>query len=122
MSKRRRSFPTRTCWNTSAQKMKKTCSISGNNLRRRVPVLVVALCACALSTALAAWSAAPRQKPQPDSAALRSAAQSTEWLTYGGSYAETRFSPLRQINASNVERLGLAWTYVVGSGGGNQEA
>jgi quinohemoprotein ethanol dehydrogenase len=75
-----------------------------------------------LSTGIAAWSRLAQQKPQPDAAALRNAAQSKEWLTYGGSYAETRYSPLRQIDASNVERLGLAWTYVVGNGGGNQEA
>ena len=59
---------------------------------------------------------------QPDANALKNAAQSKEWLTYGGNYAETRYSPLRQIDASNVDRLGLAWTYVVGRGGGNQEA
>jgi quinohemoprotein ethanol dehydrogenase len=59
---------------------------------------------------------------QPDGAALRNGLQSGEWRTYGGDYAETRFSPLRQIDASNVSRLGLAWTQVVGAGGGNQEA
>src|SRR5262249_58558658 len=42
--------------------------------------------------------------------------------SYGGNYAETRYSPLRQIDASNVGRLGLAWSAVVGAGGGNQEA
>jgi quinohemoprotein ethanol dehydrogenase len=45
-----------------------------------------------------------------------------DWLSYGRSQSETRYSPLNQINASNVNRLGLSWTYVVGSGGGNQEA
>jgi quinohemoprotein ethanol dehydrogenase len=57
-----------------------------------------------------------------DQNALRNAAQSGEWLTYGGDYAERRYSPLDQINASNVNRLGLAWTAEVGRGGGNQEA
>lgn len=32
-----------------------------------------------------------------------------EWLTYGRSYSEQRFSPLAQINARDVARLGLAW-------------
>jgi quinohemoprotein ethanol dehydrogenase len=45
-----------------------------------------------------------------------------EWLSYGRSQSETRYSPLTQINTSNVNRLGLSWTYVVGPGGGNQEA
>jgi quinohemoprotein ethanol dehydrogenase len=43
------------------------------------------------------------------------------WLSYGYSPSETRYSPLRQIDSSNVNRLGLAWTYVLGAGGGNQE-
>jgi quinohemoprotein ethanol dehydrogenase len=32
-----------------------------------------------------------------------------EWMTYGGTYSEQRFSTLTQIDASNVSRLGLAW-------------
>ena len=43
------------------------------------------------------------------------------WLSYGKSLGETRYSPLNQINASNVNRLGLAWSYTLGAGGGNQE-
>src|SRR5262245_41829261 len=43
---------------------------------------------------------------------LRNAAQSqADWLTYGRDYAETRFSTLQQIDASNVKRLGLAWSF-----------
>ncbi len=45
-----------------------------------------------------------------------------EWVTNGIDPAETRYSPLDQINRSNVSRLGLAWTSVAGEGGGNQEA
>ena len=45
-----------------------------------------------------------------------------EWLTYGLTQGETRYSPLDQINASNVKRLGLAWSYDLGTGGGGQEA
>jgi quinohemoprotein ethanol dehydrogenase len=78
--------------------------------------------ACALSTVLAAWMSLAQGTRQPDAAALRNASQGKEWLTYGGNYAETRYSPLRQIDASNVDRLGLAWTAEVGTGGGNQEA
>jgi quinohemoprotein ethanol dehydrogenase len=33
------------------------------------------------------------------------------WLTHGRTYEEQRFSPLTAIDASNVEDLGLAWTY-----------
>jgi quinohemoprotein ethanol dehydrogenase len=43
-------------------------------------------------------------------------------LTYGGTPAETRYSPLNLINAGNASRLGLEWSYDLGKGGGNQEA
>lgn len=43
------------------------------------------------------------------------------WLSYGRNQSETRFSTLKQINDTNAKRLGLAWSYVVGAGGGNQE-
>ena len=45
-----------------------------------------------------------------------------EWLSYGFNPGETRYSPLNQINTSNVSRLGLAWSYDVGPGGGTQES
>src|SRR5882762_7277622 len=31
------------------------------------------------------------------------------WLTHGRTYSEQRFSPLKQIDFSNVGQLGLAW-------------
>jgi glucose dehydrogenase len=43
------------------------------------------------------------------------------WLSYGRDLSETRYSTLKQIDASNAHRLGLAWSYVLGAGGGNQE-
>ena len=45
-----------------------------------------------------------------------------EWLSYNVTPQETRYSPLNQINADNVKRLGLNWSYDAGKGGGNQEA
>src|SRR5437867_8774965 len=33
------------------------------------------------------------------------------WPTYNGDYSGRRFSPLDQINASNVKTLSLAWIY-----------
>ncbi|NOT64276.1 MAG: PQQ-binding-like beta-propeller repeat protein, partial [Acidobacteria bacterium] len=33
------------------------------------------------------------------------------WLTYSGNYQSHRFSPLRQINTTNVSRLEPAWVY-----------
>ncbi|HUB86084.1 MAG TPA: PQQ-dependent dehydrogenase, methanol/ethanol family, partial [Rhizomicrobium sp.] len=34
-----------------------------------------------------------------------------EWLTNGRTYSEQRFSPLNQINTSNVKKLGVAWEF-----------
>ncbi|MBS0483406.1 MAG: PQQ-dependent dehydrogenase, methanol/ethanol family [Proteobacteria bacterium] len=34
-----------------------------------------------------------------------------EWMTYGGTYDEQRFSPLEGITPANVGSLGVAWTY-----------
>jgi quinohemoprotein ethanol dehydrogenase len=44
------------------------------------------------------------------------------WLSYGRAQGETRYSVLKQIDSLNAKRLGLAWSYVVGAGGGNQES
>jgi quinohemoprotein ethanol dehydrogenase len=64
-----------------------------------------------------------QQPRRVDDAALRSSGKTgEEWLTNGLNYGETRFSPLKQIDASNVGRLGLAWSYEVGPGGGTQES
>lgn len=48
--------------------------------------------------------------------------ENSDWPTYGLTQGETRYSPLDQINASNVNRLGLEWSYDLGAGGGGQEA
>jgi quinohemoprotein ethanol dehydrogenase len=71
---------------------------------------------------LATWIAAGQQTRRVDDPVLRNAGKTgEEWLTYGLTPGETRFSPLKQIDASNVSRLGLAWSYDVGPGGGTQE-
>jgi quinohemoprotein ethanol dehydrogenase len=44
------------------------------------------------------------------------------WLSYGRNQSETRYSTLTQIDAGNAKTLGLSWSYVMGAGGGNQEA
>ncbi len=34
-----------------------------------------------------------------------------EWLSHGRDYAEQRFSPLKSVTDTNIEKLGLAWYY-----------
>src|SRR5262245_43590637 len=46
---------------------------------------------------------------------------SGSWLSYGRTQSETRYSTLKLIDTTNAKRLGLAWSYVMGAGGGNQE-
>jgi quinohemoprotein ethanol dehydrogenase len=49
---------------------------------------------------------------QVDAARLTSAdSQPGNWMSYGRTYSEQRFSPLDQINATNVKTLKLAWYY-----------
>jgi PQQ-dependent dehydrogenase (methanol/ethanol family) len=63
------------------------------------------------------------QTKRVDDVALRNVGKTgEEWLTYGLTPGETRYSPLKQIDPTNVSRLGLAWSYEIGPGGGTQEA
>lgn len=76
---------------------------------------------------LAALTLAPAVRAQTihvvDDASLRNASKNgAEWTTYGFTQGETRYSPLNQITTANIGRLGLAWTYNIGNGGGGQEA
>src|SRR5262250_809966 len=45
------------------------------------------------------------------SASAQSGAKSGEWRTYGGDLGNTHYSPLDQINASNFNKLTVAWTF-----------
>jgi alcohol dehydrogenase (cytochrome c)/quinohemoprotein ethanol dehydrogenase len=40
---------------------------------------------------------------------LKAADEPSQWMTYGGTYSEQRFSALKQVNRDNVKTLGLAW-------------
>ncbi|HEV7444456.1 MAG TPA: PQQ-dependent dehydrogenase, methanol/ethanol family [Steroidobacteraceae bacterium] len=69
-------------------------------LRQGAVSLVVVLSACGA------------QHPPVDAARLTAADGDTaNWLTYGRTYDEQRFSPLKQINTQSVRQLKLAWHY-----------
>jgi quinohemoprotein ethanol dehydrogenase len=76
-----------------------------------------------VAAATAALAAAPlvaQEGARIDDAVLARPAPG-QWPTYGRDLAETRYTPLNQINTANVGRLGLAWTWdLPGTGGGLQ--
>ncbi len=42
---------------------------------------------------------------------VKAGSETQNWLLTGRTYADQRFSPLTQVNASSVSQLGLAWHY-----------
>src|SRR5438067_6067736 len=77
---------------------------------RKVRWLVLSVAGFVLAT----WVALGQQARRLDDVAIRNAGKTgEEWLTYGLTPGETRYSPLKQIDTSNVSRLGLAWSYDV---------
>jgi len=67
------------------------------------------LAAFVLAGALSAQPLNPAKLLQPPTDA---------WPTYNGDYSGRRYSPLKQINPSNVNTLNLAWTRRFTAGGG----
>ena len=66
--------------------------------------------------------ATAQQSQKVDDKALKNASRNgDDWLTNGRDYQETRYSPLKQIDASNVGKLGLAWYYDTDSDRGTVE-
>src|SRR5262245_8204570 len=51
---------------------------------------------------------------QPVDTARIEAGGQNDWLTYHGSYKSHHYSPLDQINTSNVSNLGIAWIHIPG--------
>ena len=68
-------------------------------MRHRFAIFAVTL--CLLTTADATTTV--------DDKALADDQDGHNWLAYGRTYSEQRFSPLAQINADNVGHLGLSW-------------
>ena len=52
----------------------------------------------------------------PTQTELNGAAEGSEWLYHTGNYAGTRYSPLREIDRTNVGRLRVACAYQLGGG------
>ena len=62
-------------------------------------------------TLFGAWIGLAQAPRQVNDAALKTGSVSgEEWISYGVNWAEQRYSPLKQIDATNISRLGLAWS------------
>ena len=64
--------------------------------------------------------AVAQQAPPPAQVAIQEIADGlkpdgSRWLTFGGNYANHRFSPLTQITPENVARLQPQWTFQTGT-------
>jgi quinohemoprotein ethanol dehydrogenase len=88
-----------------------------NSSRLFVVSVALALAACGRgeNNAGGAAQAAKPAVPKPvavDAARLAAAGDdSSNWMSYGRTYDEQRFSPLNRISAQNVSQLKLAWHY-----------
>ncbi len=73
--------------------------------------LCLTSCSLVLLSAMApCWSSEQLLSPRR---ARQEAQPADTWPTYNGDYSGKRFSPLRQIQASNVRSLAIAWMYRV---------
>lgn len=77
--------------------------------------LLATTCAAAdNSQAASVAAAAPAARPVVNAARIAAADREPgSWLSTGRTYSGQRYSPLEEINSSNVSALGLAWTFKV---------
>ena len=83
---------------------------------RQTPHLAICLALLVLSGCHSSSpSSSPSKNSSPanvDAARLLSAGSDAgNWMTYGRTYSEQRFSPLKQVNDQNAGQLGLAWSF-----------
>ena len=72
----------------------------------------VAAMLAATAMLIATTGAAPPRAANVDAKRLMNAGSDpANWITHGGTYMEQRYSTLAQVNAGNVGKLGLAWSY-----------
>ena len=82
-----------------------------NKLLSTILIILVATVSCMVRFDVRAEPAQPADK---------SNSKNTDWPVYGGQLAGDHYSPLAQINRSNVSKLKVAWTFDTGEKGGLQ--
>src|SRR4051812_24104633 len=79
----------------------------------------------ALGATLAWFSTTPLTAQQTrrvdDKMILNAGKTGEEWLSYNLTPGETRYSPLKQIDTTNVGKLSMAWSYEINFGGGGTQ-
>src|SRR5690606_28741845 len=65
-----------------------------------------------LATGIVVWNSVQAQVADVDQARMLAADDDgRNWMSWGRTYSEQRFSPLDQIDEDTVSELGLAWYY-----------
>ncbi len=75
-------------------------------LSRSFRLSVAIAAACAVTAGAAAASGAANVTA---ARLVKAEKEPGQWMTYGGTYSEQRFSPLKKIDASNIGQVGLQW-------------
>src|SRR6185312_6805638 len=89
----------------------------------RIALSSVALAAMTVSSMAQSTAPSPPQKSYSGATAdFAGAGKPGEWTSQARDYANTRFSPLDQINAANVGKLKVAWTFSDGTQYGHEGA
>lgn len=65
----------------------------------------------AAALAAAVIATMPATGAQIDNRVLANETDGTNWASYGRTFSENHYSPLKDINDGNIGRLGLAWYY-----------
>jgi quinohemoprotein ethanol dehydrogenase len=87
-----------------------------NTSTRTLLALTALYVACGAPSLGASPAKTTRTFAQVDGARITAAdSEPHNWLAHGRTYGEQRFSPLKQVNSGNVEKLGLAWAYATGT-------
>jgi quinohemoprotein ethanol dehydrogenase len=82
------------------------------------------ICTCLPALILTAQFSAGAESTEPAAVdherLLNAGSEPGNWMAWGRGYHEDRYSPLDQINDSNVNDLGLAWYYTFNNRRGNE--
>ena len=69
---------------------------------------------CYSRPVLALWRRSPQAAPYANEELIKMSQNPKDWVMPAGDYANTRYSKLKQINADNVGKLQVAWTFSTG--------